>query len=85
MLSFLYARQAFQERHRLFGTNFDVMDANAVRHLMFCAEIWMCCGKSMNLMVMDVGGIDQWERGEDQVRSCSRLALQHCGANRYTT
>lgn len=29
--------------------------------------IWMCRGKSMNVMVMDVEGTDGRERGEDQV------------------
>lgn len=29
--------------------------------------IWMCRGKDMNVMVMDVEGTDGRERGEDQV------------------
>lgn len=30
------------------------------------AGIWMCRGKDMNVMVMDVEGTDGRERGEDQ-------------------
>lgn len=37
------------------------------------AGIWMCRGKEMNVMVMDVEGTDGRERGEDQVRTSSRL------------
>lgn len=33
--------------------------------------IWMCRGKDMNVMVMDVEGTDGRERGEDQVRASS--------------
>jgi len=35
--------------------------------------IWMCRGKDMNAMVMDVEGTDGRERGEDQVRSQNYL------------
>ena len=31
--------------------------------------IWMCRGRGMNVMVMDVEGTDGRERGEDQVRA----------------
>jgi len=31
--------------------------------------IWMCRGKGMNVLVMDVEGTDGRERGEDQVCS----------------
>jgi len=30
--------------------------------------IWMCRGRDMNVLVMDVEGTDGRERGEDQVR-----------------
>jgi len=33
--------------------------------------IWMCRGKDMNVMVMDVEGTDGRERGEDQVSTLS--------------
>ena len=33
--------------------------------------IWMCRGKDMNVMVMDVEGTDGRERGEDQVSTPS--------------
>ncbi|QRW11732.1 GTP-binding protein [Ceratobasidium sp. AG-Ba] len=50
--------------NRLFGTNFDVMDETQRRQT--TKGIWMCRGKNMNVMVMDVEGTDGRERGEDQ-------------------
>lgn len=50
--------------NRLFGTNFDVMDET--RRQQTTKGIWMCKGKGMNVMVMDVEGTDGRERGEDQ-------------------
>ncbi|GJE92681.1 root hair defective 3 GTP-binding protein [Phanerochaete sordida] len=50
--------------NRLFGTNFDVMDET--RRQQTTKGIWMCRGKGMNVMVMDVEGTDGRERGEDQ-------------------
>ncbi|TCD65089.1 Protein sey1 [Steccherinum ochraceum] len=50
--------------NRLFGTNFDVMDES--RRQQTTKGIWMCRGKEMNVMVMDVEGTDGRERGEDQ-------------------
>jgi hypothetical protein len=35
--------------------------------------IWMCRGKDMNVMVMDVEGTDGRERGEDQVSADFQL------------
>ena len=35
--------------------------------LVFLLGIWMCKGKGMNVLVMDVEGTDGRERGEDQV------------------
>ncbi|KAJ8516604.1 hypothetical protein ONZ45_g6107 [Pleurotus djamor] len=48
----------------LFGTTFDVMDET--RRQQTTKGIWMCRGKGMNVMVMDVEGTDGRERGEDQ-------------------
>jgi len=39
--------------------------------------IWMCRGKDMNVMVMDVEGTDGRERGEDQVSTLS-IMLSIC-------
>ncbi|KAI0687887.1 protein SEY1 [Cytidiella melzeri] len=50
--------------NRLFGTNFDVM--SETQRQQTTKGIWMCRGKSMNVMVMDVEGTDGRERGEDQ-------------------
>ncbi|KAG6919378.1 Dynamin-like GTPase that mediates homotypic ER fusion [Tephrocybe rancida] len=50
--------------NRLFGTTFDVMDET--RRQQTTKGIWMCRGKDMNVMVMDVEGTDGRERGEDQ-------------------
>ncbi|KAF9512544.1 hypothetical protein BS47DRAFT_1054816 [Hydnum rufescens UP504] len=50
--------------NRLFGTSFDVMDETHRRQT--TKGIWMCRGKGMNVMVMDVEGTDGRERGEDQ-------------------
>ncbi|KAH8093879.1 RHD3/Sey1 [Cristinia sonorae] len=50
--------------NRLFGTNFDVMDETQRQQT--TKGIWMCRGKNMNVMVMDVEGTDGRERGEDQ-------------------
>ncbi|KAG7098321.1 Dynamin-like GTPase that mediates homotypic ER fusion [Marasmius oreades] len=50
--------------NRLFGTNFDVMDET--KRQQTTKGIWMCRGKNMNVMVMDVEGTDGRERGEDQ-------------------
>ncbi|KAF9460714.1 RHD3/Sey1 [Collybia nuda] len=50
--------------NRLFGTTFDVMDET--RRQQTTKGIWMCRGKEMNVMVMDVEGTDGRERGEDQ-------------------
>ncbi|RDX47836.1 protein SEY1 [Lentinus brumalis] len=50
--------------NRLFGTNFDVMDET--RRQQTTKGIWMCKGKGMNVLVMDVEGTDGRERGEDQ-------------------
>ncbi|CAL1706761.1 unnamed protein product [Somion occarium] len=50
--------------NRLCGTNFDVMDET--RRQQTTKGIWMCRGKGMNVMVMDVEGTDGRERGEDQ-------------------
>ncbi|EKM54659.1 uncharacterized protein PHACADRAFT_258654 [Phanerochaete carnosa HHB-10118-sp] len=50
--------------NRLFGTDFDVMDET--RRQQTTKGIWMCRGKGMNVMVMDVEGTDGRERGEDQ-------------------
>ncbi|KXN90981.1 Protein SEY1 [Leucoagaricus sp. SymC.cos] len=56
--------------NRLFGTTFDVMDESkrqqTTKGMLFCIGIWMCRGKAMNVMVMDVEGTDGRERGEDQ-------------------
>ena len=39
-------------------------------HSVLCyIGIWMCRGKNMNVLVLDVEGTDGRERGEDQVRS----------------
>jgi hypothetical protein len=35
--------------------------------------IWMCKGKDMDVLVMDVEGADGRERGEDQVSSYSKF------------
>ncbi|KAI0044983.1 protein SEY1 [Auriscalpium vulgare] len=50
--------------NRLFGTNFDVMDETQRQQT--TKGIWMCRGKGMNVLVMDVEGTDGRERGEDQ-------------------
>lgn len=50
--------------NRLFGTTFDVMDET--RRQQTTKGIWMCRGKDMGVMVMDVEGTDGRERGEDQ-------------------
>ncbi|KAG6850134.1 Dynamin-like GTPase that mediates homotypic ER fusion [Arthromyces matolae] len=50
--------------NRLFGTTFDVMDETQRQQT--TKGIWMCRGKDMNVMVMDVEGTDGRERGEDQ-------------------
>ncbi|KAF8904401.1 protein SEY1 [Gymnopilus junonius] len=50
--------------NRLFGTTFDVMDETQRQQT--TKGIWMCRGKGMNVMVMDVEGTDGRERGEDQ-------------------
>ncbi|KAJ6498856.1 RHD3/Sey1 [Mycena sanguinolenta] len=50
--------------NRLFGTTFDVMDETQRKQT--TKGIWMCRGKDMNIMVMDVEGTDGRERGEDQ-------------------
>ncbi|KAF9452754.1 root hair defective 3 GTP-binding protein [Macrolepiota fuliginosa MF-IS2] len=50
--------------NRLFGTTFDVMDES--KRQQTTKGIWMCRGKEMNVMVMDVEGTDGRERGEDQ-------------------
>lgn len=50
--------------NRLFGTDFDVM--NEAKRQQTTKGIWMCRGKNMNVMVMDVEGTDGRERGEDQ-------------------
>ncbi|KAJ7282812.1 RHD3/Sey1 [Mycena rebaudengoi] len=50
--------------NRLFGTTFDVMDETQRQQT--TKGIWMCRGKSMDVMVMDVEGTDGRERGEDQ-------------------
>ncbi|KAG1752794.1 RHD3/Sey1 [Suillus lakei] len=50
--------------NRLFGTTFDVMDET--RRQQTTKGIWMCRGKDMDVMVMDVEGTDGRERGEDQ-------------------
>ncbi|TFK53774.1 root hair defective 3 GTP-binding protein [Heliocybe sulcata] len=50
--------------NRLFGTTFDVMDET--RRQQTTKGIWMCRGKDMNVLVMDVEGTDGRERGEDQ-------------------
>ncbi|KAF6761240.1 protein SEY1 [Ephemerocybe angulata] len=50
--------------NRLFGTTFDVMDET--RRQQTTKGIWMCRGKDMSAMVMDVEGTDGRERGEDQ-------------------
>lgn len=50
--------------NRLFGTTFDVMDET--KRQQTTKGIWMCKGKDMNIMVMDVEGTDGRERGEDQ-------------------
>ncbi|KAB5591322.1 Protein SEY1 [Ceratobasidium theobromae] len=53
--------------NRLFGTTFDIMDETQRRQT--TKGIWMCRGKNMNVMVMDVEGTDGRERGEDQRKS----------------
>ncbi|KAF8444787.1 root hair defective 3 GTP-binding protein [Boletus edulis BED1] len=50
--------------NRLFGTTFDVMDET--KRQQTTKGIWMCRGKGMSVMVMDVEGTDGRERGEDQ-------------------
>jgi protein SEY1 len=68
--------------NKLFGTSFDVMDESkrqqttkgtslpVICQMTLTSEhsgIWMCKGRDMNVMVMDVEGTDGRERGEDQV------------------
>ncbi|KAL4078571.1 RHD3/Sey1 [Scleroderma yunnanense] len=50
--------------NRLFGTTFDVMDET--KRQQTTKGIWMCRGKGMSVLVMDVEGTDGRERGEDQ-------------------
>ncbi|KAJ6489560.1 RHD3/Sey1 [Mycena vitilis] len=50
--------------NRLFGTTFDVMDETQRQQT--TKGIWMCRGKQMDVLVMDVEGTDGRERGEDQ-------------------
>lgn len=50
--------------NRLFGTTFDVMDET--KRQQTTKGIWMCRGKDMSVLVMDVEGTDGRERGEDQ-------------------
>ncbi|KAJ3536079.1 hypothetical protein NMY22_g6196 [Coprinellus aureogranulatus] len=52
--------------NRLFGTTFDVM--NETQRQQTTKGIWMCRGKEMDVLVMDVEGTDGRERGEDQAR-----------------
>lgn len=72
--------------NRLFGTTFDVMDETKRQQTTkgefilgskdtfpTTLGIWMCRGKGMSVMVMDVEGTDGRERGEDQVRPVSPL------------
>ncbi|KNZ61198.1 uncharacterized protein VP01_1437g2 [Puccinia sorghi] len=51
--------------NRVFGTTFDVM--NEAERRQTTKGIWMCKGKDMDVLVMDVEGADGRERGEDQV------------------
>ncbi|KAI0268532.1 root hair defective 3 GTP-binding protein-domain-containing protein [Russula aff. rugulosa BPL654] len=50
--------------NRLFGTNFDIMEES--KRQQTTKGIWMCRGRDMNVLVMDVEGTDGRERGEDQ-------------------
>ncbi|PLW07471.1 hypothetical protein PCANC_26471 [Puccinia coronata f. sp. avenae] len=50
--------------NRVFGTTFDVM--NEAERRQTTKGIWMCKGKDMDVLVMDVEGADGRERGEDQ-------------------
>ncbi|KAK0557401.1 Dynamin-like GTPase that mediates homotypic ER fusion [Tilletia horrida] len=50
--------------NKLFGTSFDVM--NETQRQQTTKGIWMCRGKDMKVLVMDVEGSDGRERGEDQ-------------------
>ncbi|CAD6565481.1 MAG: Dynamin-like GTPase that mediates homotypic ER fusion [Cyphobasidiales sp. Tagirdzhanova-0007] len=50
--------------NRVFGTSFEVMNENERRQT--TKGIWMCRGKGMQVVVMDVEGTDGRERGEDQ-------------------
>ncbi|KAF8966759.1 root hair defective 3 GTP-binding protein-domain-containing protein [Flammula alnicola] len=50
--------------NRLFGTTFDVMDER--KRQQTTKGIWMCRGKDISILVMDVEGTDGRERGEDQ-------------------
>ncbi|KAI0744113.1 root hair defective 3 GTP-binding protein [Daedaleopsis nitida] len=52
--------------NRLFGTNFDVMDETRRQQTTKGECIWMCKGKGLNVLVLDVEGTDGRERGEDQ-------------------
>jgi hypothetical protein len=45
--------------------------------LNYVVGIWMCRGKNMNVMVMDVEGTDGRERGEDQVCKCAHVHKLH--------
>jgi protein SEY1 len=49
--------------------------AEATRGSHTFTGIWMCRGKGMNVMVMDVEGTDGRERGEDQVRNAPLIGL----------
>ncbi|KAH9824355.1 RHD3/Sey1 [Melampsora americana] len=50
--------------NRVFGTTFEVMDETDRRQT--TKGIWMCKGKEMDVLVMDVEGADGRERGENQ-------------------
>ncbi|KAF5317227.1 hypothetical protein D9611_003847 [Ephemerocybe angulata] len=60
--------------NRLFGTTFDVMDET--RRQQTTKGIWMCRGKDMSAMVMDVEGTDGRERGEDQASASSHTSIE---------
>ncbi|KAE8227070.1 hypothetical protein CF319_g419 [Tilletia indica] len=50
--------------NKVFGTSFQVMDETQRQQT--TKGIWMCRGKDMKVLVMDVEGSDGRERGEDQ-------------------
>ncbi|MBW0477881.1 hypothetical protein O181_017596 [Austropuccinia psidii MF-1] len=50
--------------NKVFGTTFDVM--NEAERRQTTKGIWMCKGKGMDVLVMDVEGADGRERGENQ-------------------